>query len=72
MPIASFHPEDMYKGGFGVQEGMVEVVEAKAIVYQFPPNKVTGEQQPPACYVLVSFQPLQLSPCLTTRWFGMA
>jgi hypothetical protein len=37
---------------------MVEILETKAIVHQYPPNKETGEQQPPACYVLVTFQQL--------------
>jgi hypothetical protein len=47
MPKASFRPEDAVLTSVGLQEGNVEVIAAKALVHQYPPNKKTGQQGDP-------------------------
>lgn len=54
----SFATKDASKGGFGIQEGNVEVINACAVVHQFPPNKKTGDQGPANCYIALDLQKL--------------
>lgn len=65
MPRVSSAPEDAYhfKGTF--QEGWGEIVDAKAVVFQFPPakearnNRPVGHQDPPSLQVALTIQRLQ-------------
>lgn len=43
MPRISFKHEDN-KGSYGFQEGNVHILYSRAVAFQFPPNKQTGEQ----------------------------
>lgn len=54
----SYHPDDTFKAGFNVPAGLAEIVAAKAAVYQLSASRETGEQQPPATYAMITFQPL--------------
>jgi hypothetical protein len=56
MPKASFASKDAYEVKLGIQEGHVEIVDAKTAVYQFPPNKETGDQGAPFLAALITFQ----------------
>jgi len=47
MPKASFASRDAYEPKLGFQEGNFEVVSACTKVFQYPPNKESGEQFPP-------------------------
>lgn len=37
-------PEDGMRGGFGIQEGNIEIVKSVIAVHRYPPNSKTGEQ----------------------------
>ena len=58
MPRVSSAPEDAFhfKGTF--EEGWGEVTDAKAVVFQYPPNKDTSKQDPPALYCELTIQRL--------------
>ncbi len=58
MPRVSYHPDDSYRGGYDVPEGLAEITGAKALIHQFPPNKETGEQQDAMTKAAIEFQPL--------------
>lgn len=44
MPRGSFKFEDAQQGGFGFQEGYLQIVKSVIAVHQFPVNSKTGEQ----------------------------
>lgn len=44
MPKASFATKDAVETSLGIQEGNVEILDAKCKIHQFPPNKKTGKQ----------------------------
>jgi len=56
MPKVSSAPEDAFhfKGTF--EDGWGEVVDAKAVVFQYPPAKETGRQDPPALFAELSIE----------------
>lgn len=58
MGKVSYHPDDTFKAGFNLPTGLAEIVAAKAAVYQFPASRETGEQQAPATYAMITYQPL--------------
>ena len=65
MPRVSSAPEDAYKGaGRGFIEGFGEIINAKAVVFQYPPQKEAkndrpaGYQDPPALFAELSIQRL--------------
>jgi hypothetical protein len=47
MPKVSLASKDAYETKLGIQEGAVEIVSARTEVFQFPPNKESGEQSNP-------------------------
>lgn len=56
MPRVSSSPEDAFhfKGSFA--DGWGEVIDAKALVFQFPPDKATGMQNPPGLFCELTIQ----------------
>ena len=62
MPRVSSAPEDAFhfKGSF--EEGWGEIVDAKSVVFQYPPqkeasgNRLAGFQSPPGLFVCLSIQ----------------
>jgi hypothetical protein len=54
----SIKPSAAEKGGFELQDGDYRVTASKYVVYQFPPNKTTGEQTPPFVALMQEFTPL--------------
>jgi len=58
MPRVSSAPEDAlhYKGTYA--DGWGEVTDAKAVVFQYPPNKETGRQDPPDLFAELTIQRL--------------
>jgi hypothetical protein len=56
MPKVSSAPEDAFhfKGGFA--DGWGEILSAKALVFQFPPDKDTGRQNPPGLFACLEIQ----------------
>jgi hypothetical protein len=47
MPKVSLASKDAYETKLGIQEGAVEIIAARTEVFQFPPNKESGEQSAP-------------------------
>ena len=56
MPKASFASKDTYEVKAGFQEGWFEITDAKVKVFQFPPNKETGDQTAPFLAQILSIQ----------------
>lgn len=57
MPRVSMKPEDMMGDFF--KEGNVEITSCKCVVFQYPPNKETGEQGEPFTAVQFGFKQLR-------------
>lgn len=47
MPKVGFSKSDLTKGGFGMQEGNAEILNAVCKIVQYPPSPKTGKQGPP-------------------------
>jgi hypothetical protein len=56
MPKVSFASSDFYEPKLGFQEGWFEITDAKTQVFQYPPNKDSGEQTPPFLAAILTFQ----------------
>lgn len=56
MPKVSFASKDQYEPKLGFQEGWFEITDAKTQVFQYPPNKDSGEQTPPFLAAILTFQ----------------
>jgi len=56
MAKASFATQDAYTPALGFQEGWARVTAASIVVFQFPADKKTGTQNPPALYQKLVFQ----------------
>lgn len=56
MPKVSFASKDQYEPKLGFQEGWFELIDAKTQVFQYPPNKDSGEQVPPFLAAILTFQ----------------
>lgn len=56
MAKVSSAPEDAFhfKGTF--EDGWGEVVNAKSVIFQYPPNKETGKQDPPGLFVQLDIE----------------
>lgn len=56
MPKAGFSQTDQYEPKVGFQEGWATVIGAKTQVFQYPPNKETGDQLSPFLAAVLTFQ----------------
>lgn len=56
MPRVSSAPEDAFhfKGGFA--DGYGKIISAKSLIFQFPPNKDSGQQGPPQLFCCLEIQ----------------
>lgn len=52
----SFATKDAYEPKLGFQEGNFDVTAAKTQVFQYPPNKESGEQSQPFLAAIITFQ----------------
>ena len=59
MARVSSAPEDAYKIKGSFADGWGEIIDAKSVVFQYPPDKESGRQDPPGLFVSLTIQRLQ-------------